>query len=152
MTPLCVLGIEKMLNIWPWSDVDQSSQRQIVITTRKFGFPFVLPRSGRKKYVRMEIAVILVGIALLRKLPFPMLCLPMTISTWLLSNDAAFLFPGPSTAGKHSKLSALVGLVMLLLAAWLDFVRVWMLTHFSHFQWTMPFGSLLLAQLRFGQD
>ena len=105
LTPLAVYGAQQMLGWWPAGSAYRDYHRQI---------------DGR--WLLMELATLVVGALLLWRYRRPFLVLPLAFTLWYVSMDLApWLHGGAADDGTWRQLVSLqVGLLMLLLALWVD--------------------------------
>jgi len=107
LTPLVVFAIERMTGLWPLDDVqtDYHDYYQWV-------------QSG---FLAMEVATVLVGLLMLRLLPFPFVTLPVALALWFMSMDlSAALYPAGFNWSMRYTVSVYFGLAMLLACLLID--------------------------------
>jgi hypothetical protein len=126
MTPLAVYGLERWLGWWPSDDPGAYA-----------GF-HVWVKGG---WIVMELATVLVGVATLRRVPFPFLTAPIAFALWYLSMDLAPLaYGGEFGWDQRLWVSLFFGLAMLLAAYLVDIRRGWRGPDFGF--WLSFFGLM----------
>ncbi|MDH1265161.1 DUF2157 domain-containing protein [Pseudomonas sp. GD03944] len=107
MTPLVVYAAQRVLGLWPMDDVQHNYHDY-----------YAYVHGG---WLAMEVATVLVGILMLRLLPFPFIVMPMAMALWFLSMDLAELAYGAALSSDQLRwVSLWTGLVILLGSLWVD--------------------------------
>jgi hypothetical protein len=109
MTPLGVYGLENWMGWWPGDD------------PYKFR-SFYAWAHWRQCWIGMELATIGVGLAVLSRIRFSFLAVPVTLSLWLMSMDAAPLLLGRDQLDldEQKVVSLVFGMALLAAAYFLD--------------------------------
>ncbi|MCP1623114.1 DUF2157 domain-containing protein [Pseudomonas nitroreducens] len=107
LTPLVVFAIERMTGLWPMDDTQTSYHDY-----------YQWVQGG---FLAMEVATVLVGLLMLRLLPFPFVMLPIAIALWFMSMDlCGVLYPDGFTWYVRYEISLYFGLVLLLTSLLID--------------------------------
>ncbi|MND56080.1 hypothetical protein D3C80_471760 [compost metagenome] len=107
LTPLLVFATEQLTGLWVLGDA-QNDYHQY----------YTLVQGG---WLAMEVATVLVGLAMLRLLPFPFIVMPMAIALWFMSMDLTEVLYGERFDwAQRQRVSVWFGLVALLGALWID--------------------------------
>lgn len=80
LTPLVVFALERLTGLWPLNDGQGDYHNY-----------YLYVQGG---WLAMEAATILVGLLMLRLLPFPFIVLPMAVALWFMSMDLSELLYG----------------------------------------------------------
>ncbi|MET1076833.1 MAG: DUF2157 domain-containing protein [Pseudomonas sp.] len=107
LTPLVVFAVERLTGLWPMDD-GQSD----------YGNYYQYVQGG---WLAMEAATLVVGLLMLRLLPFPFIVLPMAVALWFMSMDLTELFYGESFDWEARRwISLWFGLALLLVSLLVD--------------------------------
>lgn len=105
LTPLGIYGLQQALGFWP----DQSSYQDY-------------HRYIKWHWLYMELGTLLVGTLVAWRYKYPFLIMPLAVTLWYMSMDiAAMLTASRADFEFRSLVSMYFGLVMVLLAFWVDF-------------------------------
>lgn len=106
MTPLAVYGIERQFRLWPQLDPGSYTRFHPLINA---------------SWVGMEVGTVLAAIVALHYFRFPFLTAPAAYALWYMSMDlTGLVFGNAWTFRQMCIVSAVFGLVMLLIAYWLE--------------------------------
>ncbi|UVE16848.1 DUF2157 domain-containing protein [Pseudomonas sp. LS44] len=107
LTPLAVFAVERLTGLWPLDDGQQD-----------FHDYYVYVRGG---WLAMEVATVLVGLLMLRLLPFPFIVMPIAIALWFMSMDLTELvYGGIFDWDQRRWISLWFGLALLLVSLLVD--------------------------------
>jgi hypothetical protein len=107
LTPLLVFALQRMFGLWPLDD-GQSDYNDY--------FHYV--QGG---WLAMEAATVVVGLLMLRMLPFPFILMPIALALWFMSMDLSELAYGEGFSWDERRwVSLWFGLVLLLASLWID--------------------------------
>lgn len=107
MTPLLVFAVQRLAGWWP-ADDGQSD----------FHDYYVYVQSG---WLVMEAATVIVGLLMLRILPFPFIVMPIAVALWFMSMDLTeLLFGNTFDFDQRRWVSLWFGLLILLGSLWVD--------------------------------
>jgi len=106
LTPLAVFALTRLTGLWP-------------LDTPRGGYHgFYVWVNG--SYLLMETATVVVGLLVLRLLPFPFITLPMAVALWFMSMDLTELVFGQITWDNRRWVSLWFGLALLLASLLVD--------------------------------
>ncbi|WP_339486202.1 DUF2157 domain-containing protein [Pseudomonas sp. EL_65y_Pfl2_R95] len=107
MTPLLIFAVQHLMG---WMPVDDG------LGSYTDYYKYV--QSG---WLAMEVGTVIVGILMLRLLPFPFIVMPMAIALWFMSMDLTELLFGTSFDWEQRRWTSLwFGLLVLLASLWID--------------------------------
>ena len=107
LTPLAVFAVQRLTGLWPLDD-NQTDYDDYY-------------RYIRGGWLAMEVATVLVGLLMLRLLPFPFIVMPIALALWFLSMDLTALVHGsPFTWEERRDVSFWFGLATLLASLLMD--------------------------------
>ncbi|AYC31906.1 DUF2157 domain-containing protein [Pseudomonas cavernae] len=107
LTPLAVFAVERLTGLWPLDDGQ-----------RDFHDYYVYVRGG---WLAMEAATLLVGLLMLRLLPFPFIVMPIAVALWFMSMDLTELvYGGIFDWDQRRWISLWFGLALLLVSLLVD--------------------------------
>lgn len=107
LTPLLVFAIERLSGLWVLGDQQDDYHSY-----------YTLVQGG---WLVMEVATLLVGLAMLRLLPFPFIVMPMAIALWFMSMDLTEVLYGERFDWvQRQVVSMWFGLVVIVAALWVD--------------------------------
>ncbi len=107
LTPLLVFATQRMLGLWPLDD-EQGAYRDY----------YLYVQGG---WLAMELATVLVGVLMLRLLPFPFIVMPIALALWFMSMDLTELAYGEGFDWAERRwVSLWFGLLLLLVSLWID--------------------------------
>ena len=107
LTPLVVFAVQRATGLWPL-DEGQDSYRDY--------FRYI-----QSSWLAMEIATVLVGLLMLRLVPFPFIVMPIALALWFLSMDLGALLHGSEYSWEARRdLSFWFGLALLLVSLLVD--------------------------------
>ncbi|MBM7060020.1 DUF2157 domain-containing protein [Pseudomonas sp. UL073] len=107
LTPLAVFAAQRLTGLWPLDD-GQSDYHDY----------YVYVRGG---WLAMEAATVLVGLLVLRLLPFPFIVMPIAVALWFMSMDLTELvFGGILNWDTRRWVSLWFGLALLLVSLLVD--------------------------------
>lgn len=105
MVPIAVYGIQEMAGFWPDELDYQDYHRKI-----------------KWHWIWIELATLLAGVIMARLYRYPYLVMPVAVTLWYMSMDLAPLIADQElTFELRALVSMYFGLVMLLVAFWVDF-------------------------------
>jgi len=106
LTPLAVFALTRLSGLWPFD-------------TPKGGYHgFYVWVNG--SYLLMEAATVVVGLLVLRLLPFPFITLPMAVALWFMSMDLTEVALGEITRQGRCLVSLCFGFNLLLISLVVD--------------------------------
>ncbi len=104
LTPLAIYGLQQALGFWP----DDSSYKDY-------------HRYIKWHWLYMELGTLAVGVIVAWRYRYPFLIMPIAVTLWYMSMDlAAMIAGGRADFELRALVSMYVGLVMVLLAFWVD--------------------------------
>ncbi|MDQ7984210.1 DUF2157 domain-containing protein [Pseudomonas sp. G34] len=107
LTPLVVFAGQRLFGIWPMDDA-QSDYVDYY-------------RYVQGGWLVMEVATVLVGLLVLRLLPFPFIVMPIAVALWFMSMDLSELLHGEYFSWEQRReVSLWFGLVILLVSLLVD--------------------------------
>jgi len=106
LTPLAVFAFSRLTGLWPFNEPKGGYH----------GFYVWVNAS----YLLMEMATVLVGLLVLRLLPFPFITLPMAVALWFMSMDLTEVALGEITWRGRSLVSLCFGFNLLLVSLLVD--------------------------------
>ncbi|SDH62841.1 DUF2157 domain-containing protein [Pseudomonas panipatensis] len=107
LTPLLVFAGERLIGLWPFDD-----------SQGDYHSYYLWVQSG---WLAMEVATLLVGLAMLRLLPFPFIVMPMAIALWFMSMDLSEALYGSAFSWEERRwVSLWFGLLVILASLWVD--------------------------------
>lgn len=107
MTPLLIFALQRLMGWWPQDDGLGS-----------YNDYYKYVQSG---WLAMEAGTLIVGLLMLRLLPFPFIVMPMAIALWFMSMDLTELLYGSSFDWEQRRWTSLwFGLLVLLASLWVD--------------------------------
>ncbi len=107
LTPLVVFAAQRLLGLWPLDDA-QSDYVDYY-------------RYVQGGWLVMEVATVLVGLLVLRLLPFPFIVMPIAVALWFMSMDLSELLHGEYFSWEQRReVSLWFGLVILLASLLVD--------------------------------
>lgn len=107
LTPLVVFALQRLSGWWPQDD-----------TQHDYHDYYVWVQGG---WLMMEAATLLVGLAMLRVLPFPFIVMPMALALWFMSMDLTeWLFGTGFDWEQRRFVSLWFGLLLLICSLWVD--------------------------------
>jgi hypothetical protein len=106
MTPLAVYGLERQFHLWPQLDPGSYTSFHPLIDA---------------SWVGMEVGTVLAALVAIRYFKFPFLTAPAAYALWYMSMDLTGLIFGKAWIFRQlCVVSAIFGLLMLLIAYWLE--------------------------------
>ncbi|ARU89462.1 DUF2157 domain-containing protein [Pseudomonas sp. M30-35] len=107
MTPLLIFAVQRLMGWWPLDDGLGS-----------YNDYYKYVQSG---WLAMELGTVMVGVLMLRMLPFPFIVMPIAIALWFMSMDLTELLFGSSFDWEQRRwISLWFGLLVLLCSLWVD--------------------------------
>ena len=104
LTPLAIYGLQQALGLWPDESVYREYHRYI-----------------KWHWLYMELGTLAIGAIVAWKYRYPFLLMPVAITLWYLSMDiSAMIVGGRADFELRSLVSMYFGLLMVLLAFWVD--------------------------------
>ncbi|TBU80760.1 DUF2157 domain-containing protein [Pseudomonas daroniae] len=107
LTPLVVFAAQRVFGLWPLGD-----------TQTDYVDYYRYVQGG---WLAMEVATILVGLLVLRLMPFPFIVMPIAVALWFMSMDLSELLYGEYFSWEQRRwVSLWLGLVILLVSLLVD--------------------------------
>ncbi|MGH8354517.1 MAG: DUF2157 domain-containing protein [Pseudomonas sp.] len=107
LTPLAVFALERLTGLWPLHDAQGNYHDY-----------YVYVQGG---WLAMEAATLVVGLLMLRLLPFPFIVMPLALALWFMSMDLTELAFGDGFDWEQRRwVSLWFGLALLLASLWVD--------------------------------
>ncbi|MHA6494161.1 DUF2157 domain-containing protein [Pseudomonas borbori] len=107
LTPLLVFALQRLLGLWPLNDAQADYNDYY--------------RYVQGGWLAMEATTVLVGLLMLRMLPFPFIVMPIAVALWFMSMDVSEALYGSSFSWEERRwVSLWFGLVLLLASLWVD--------------------------------
>jgi len=107
LVPLVVFAAQRALGLWPLDDRQSD-----------YADYYAYVQGG---WLAMELATVLVGILVLRLLPFPFIVMPIALALWFMSMDLSELAYGSGfTWSERRWVSLWFGLALMLASLWVD--------------------------------
>lgn len=126
LTPFATYGLQVWLGLWP----DDSSYRDY-------------HRYIQWHWLYMELATLAVGVVLAWHFKYPFMVMPIALTLWYLSMDLAAMISGGDLSWALRKLVSLyVGLLMTLLAFWVELRSQRSSGHEDYAFWLYLFGVM----------
>ncbi|RJG10328.1 DUF2157 domain-containing protein [Pseudomonas cavernicola] len=107
LTPLAVFAFERLTGLWPLDDGQGDYHNY-----------YLYVQGG---WLAMEAATVIVGLLMLRLLPFPFIVMPMAVALWFMSMDLTELAFGSAFDWEQRRwVSLWFGLALILTSLWVD--------------------------------
>jgi len=106
LTPLAVFALTRLSGLWPF-DAPKGGYHGFYVWVNA-------------SYLLMEAATVVVGLLVLRLLPFPFITLPMAAALWFMSMDLTQVVMGEITWQGRRLVSLCFGFNLLLISLWVD--------------------------------
>jgi len=106
LTPLAVFALTRLTGLWP-VDTPKGDYHDFYVWVNS-------------SYLLMEVATVVVGLLVLRLLPFPFITLPMAVALWFMSMDLTEFAFGEITWDNRRWVSLWFGLALLLASLLVD--------------------------------
>lgn len=104
LTPLAIYGLQQALGFWPDDSTYKDYHRYI-----------------KWHWLYMELGTLMVAVIVAWRYKYPFLIMPIAVTLWYMSMDlAAMIAGGRASFELHAMVSMYVGLLMTLLAFWVD--------------------------------
>lgn len=104
LTPLAIYGLQQALGFWPDDSTYKDYHRYI-----------------KWHWLYMELGTLMVGVIVAWRYKYPFLIMPIAVTLWYMSMDlAAMIAGGRASFELRAMVSMYVGLLMTLLAFWVD--------------------------------